>query len=770
MTRSSVGIVGALVLLAPFGARGADVLTQHNDNARSGANTAETALTTKNVAPDKFGKLWTLYADGQVVAQPLYVSKLAIGDATVNAVIVATMHNTVYAYDADQEKAGPDGKTTPLWARWLGEPRPGDKHAIDMWSTNDPEWGVVSTPVIDAARTTLWLTSWHKEGNSYKLHALDLKTGQDRVPPVQIGGAPVAANKPCEYPEDFNPCTEKQRAGLLLQDNVVYVGFGGTDNQPPRGGLQPGGHYAHGSLFAFDATNLHQLAHWVTTPAGINGGIWGSGQGPAADKDGNVYVVTGNGTFTANNNGKDYGNSFVKVKLENGALAVKSSFTPCNQQWLDGLDLDLGSAGAMLVPNTNLLLGGGKEGVLYLLSRNALGGYAAGPGGPGCANPNVVQAFMATGLHDHGAGVMYGHIHSAPVYWKGPGGARVYVWGENDRLKAFAFSGAKFTNTANPVKSVYQPPMGMPGGMLSVSSNGAKAQTGIVWAAVPLNGDANAFRGVQGVLVAMDAQDISRQLWTSELGGARDRLGLFAKFVPPTIAGGKVFVATYGDAEPLQRYGGDAHPPRFPAKYYVAVYGLLEAHQHPAGTIVNQEEDDVAVLKAVAVTPLSLDPRTCAPADAGNVDCTAALAQKFGAPAFHTLIVPANYNFAGCSAMTVTTASKQPALATSTGIGWYASDATAADQAMTSGRFVPTAELKQVGAGTLKVGGPALLHQFVGVANCTVGAGSYDKVFKPFMQFENSPDGKVFRNWARAQNFRITRAAPTIDNTAQILQ
>gem|GEM_PF-1412213 len=775
--RERVGTGFGLLLAATGVARAADVLTQHNDNARTGANTAETSLSSQTVTVDKFGKLWTLYADGQVVAQPLYVSNLAIDTpavtGTFNTVIVATMHDTVYAYDADRENRQANGQTKPLWATWLGTPRPGDKASIDMWSTNDPEWGVVSTPVIDSARTSLWLTSWRKDatGLFYELHVLDLKNGKDKVPPVRIGGSPPSPQKPCDYPTGYNPCSEKQRAALLLDRGILYVGFGGTDNKPRNDGKEN----VHGNLFAFDATTLQQVGQWITTPSGINGGIWGSGQGPAADAQGNIYVVTGNGTFTADQpNGKDYGNSFVKLKLENGAFVIKDYFTPCNQAWLDETDLDLGSSGALLLPETSLLLGGGKEGVLYLLSRNSLGRYA-GAGGPGCANPNVVQAFMATALHDHGAGgTVHGHIHSAPVYWKGPAGPRLYVWGENDRLRALAFDGAKFPNPGNPVMSVFQPPNGMPGGMLSVSSNGSTRRTGIVWAVVPSNGDANLQRGVQGVVLALDAEDVSRQLWTSEQAGVRDRLGLFAKFVPPTIAGGKVFVATYGDIEPLQQYGGNAQPNQFPARYYVAVYGVLPAeHAHPAPVIVNQDQDDVTVTKAVTATAaLSLNLAKCSPKGAGNLDCTAALATKFALPAFHDLVVPTGYDFAGCRLLTVTTASKRAGLAASTGIGWYAADATTAEQAMTSGRFVTTGAMKQVGVGQLRSSEPAVLNQFIGVANCSVGTagGSYDKLFKPFMQFENSPDGRTFRNWDRSANYRISRAAPKFDRTGDVLE
>ena len=775
--RNLIILAVGLLSLSSGGSWAADVLTQHNDNARTGANTAESVLTTKNVSPDKFGKLWTLYADGQVVAQPLYVSKLAVDvpaapgveavKGTFNAVVIGTMHNTVYVYDADKENRGPDGKTRPLWARWLSSPRPGDKEKVDMWSTNDPEWGIVATPVVDPQKTTLWVTSWHREGNAdfYMLHALDLKTGAQRGS-VRVGGTPPNLARPCTLPSGFNPCSQKQRSALLLKDGVVYVGFGGTDN---RISTDPSAN-PHGTLFAFDAATLQQRALWNSTPRGGNGGIWQSGQGPAADDTGHLYLVTGNGSFSADQpGGSDYGNSFVKLKLDGGAFKVEDYFTPCNQKWLDEKDLDFGSAGPLLILGTTLTLTGGKEGVIYLLGRNNLGKYA-GPGGPGCANPNVVQAFMGTALHTHGAGTTWGHIHSAPVFWKGPDGSRVYVWGENDRLRAFTLAAGKFSNPQQPVKSIYQPPDGMPGGMLSVSSNGTRSGSGIVWATVPLDGDANKNRGVQGMLIAVDAQNVSRQLWTSELAGQRDRLGLFAKFVPPTVAGGKVFVATYGDKEPLRIYGGNDRPRQLPANYYVAVYGILPpSHDDHTKPIVNQDADDVTVTKAVATTPLAFTTQGCVPADAGAVDCTAALGQKFGAPSLHSVIVPAGYNFAGCNLLTVTTASKQGGVTAATGIGWFASDATLADQAMTTGRFVRTGELKQVGSGQLKAGGPALLHQFVGVANCTVGQASLDKVFKPFMQFENSPDDKIFRNWDRAQNYRVSRATPQFDRSRDVL-
>jgi hypothetical protein len=375
----------------------ADVLTQRNNNARTGLNDKETILKRATVTPAQFGKLWTLYADGQVVAQPLYVSRLAIDttgrpgplvQGTFNTLLVATMHNTVYAYDADQENRLPDGKTRPLWATWLGQPRPGGKD-IDMWSTNDPDWGILATPVVDSQKTTVWVVAWHNENGRflYRLHSLDLRNGAPRRPSVVIGGAPAAANQPCKYAGGFNPCTQKQRPGLLLSKGVVYSAFGGDGNR--------------GCLFGHDAATLEQKQFWSVTPTGKDGGIWQSGQGLSADDAGNIYLMTGNGTFDAHQNGPNYGESFVRLAVESNALVVKDYFTPCNQAFLNSIDLDLGSGGPVLIPGSNLLMGAGKEGVLYLLKRNDLGKYAPSAQAPACTNANAVQQFQATELHMH---------------------------------------------------------------------------------------------------------------------------------------------------------------------------------------------------------------------------------------------------------------------------------------------------------------------------------------------------------------------------------
>ena len=375
--RSGFQFASWLLLAAFATAQSADVLTQHNNSQRTGVNDAETTLTPAKIKPDAFGKLWTLHADGQVIAQPLYVSQLNIDTSanpqtplvqgTFNAAVVATMHNTVYVYDADKENKLPDGRTKPLWARWLGQPRPGGKDKF-----------------------------------RYRLHALNLKDGTPRQPATLIGGNPPDPNKPCDYAGGYNPCTQKQRTALLLDKGVLYVAFGGDGNR--------------GCMFAFDAVSLQQVGFWSVTPNGKDGGLWQSGQGPAADADGHIYVMTGNGSFDADRGGNKYGDSFVKLKLEPSGLQVKDYFSPCNQKFMSNLDLDLGSAGPVLIPDTNLLFGGGKAGVIYLLSRNNLGKYAASPTAPNCNNPNAVQEFQATDLHVHGAGTVYGHIHGSPVF------------------------------------------------------------------------------------------------------------------------------------------------------------------------------------------------------------------------------------------------------------------------------------------------------------------------------------------------------------------
>jgi hypothetical protein len=303
--------------------------------------------------------------------------------------------------------------------------------------------------------------------------------------------------------------------------------------------------------------------------------------------------------------------------------------------------------------------------------------------------------------------------------------------------------------------------------MLAVSANGNKTGSGVVWAVVPLDGDANRQRGVKGIMIAADAQDITRTLWTSEQFAERDRLGLFAKFSTPMVANGKVFVATYGDDEPRRTYPPNSSPDAFPKNYNVAVYGLIP--QPPmTHRVVDQDKADITVVRA-STGPLTLDTTTCKPIN-GALDCTEALAASANAPSFHKFLLPANGNTQGCVLVRVTTASKTAAITNTDGVGFWSSQRTGGDLAAgDSGRFVPKAQMKQVGTATLLNGGAATLHEFVGVSNCGGGADAPSRVFKPYMQFEGAQDGTIFRNWDLAANYRIGPDVPQFDRSNDVL-
>jgi hypothetical protein len=557
-----------------------DVLTQHNNNARSGANTCETRLRPAEVAA-RFHRLWLLPADGQIAAQPLYVSGLKTPRCPggCNAVVFVTMNNTVYVYDADRPPS--PGNGTLLWARWLGPPQPNCddvERNIDVFFTNDPAWGILSTPVIDRAAGTIYLVAWHDEqGGVLRLHALKLEDGSDRLPARTIAAA--AGTKRLDVRQ------QKQRAGLLLEGGVLYLGFASAREFE--------GAALNGWVLAYDARTLAPLAAWCATPGGSNGGVWASGQGLAADGAGNVYVATGNGTFDEAASGRrNYAGSVVRLRLEAGELGVKDFFTPCSQAVLTEQDLDLGSAGPVLFGP--YLAIGGKQGRLYTMAALKLAGYRQ-PRAPGldCVDgPGVLSSLRGSP----------GHIYGSPVYWN----ARVYLWGVGGRLRAFPVSGGKLAEEGaqqagfdlasqqlyfgrkaprDPCVHNALADAWMPGGILAVSSDGER--DGIVWALVPANGDANRCRGIKGMLMAFEAGNISRELWRSQRLDADnsdgpDSFGLLARFVPPTPAGGKVFVATFGDWERRDFYHlgkrpATRYPPRpgdRPRGFHLAVYGL----------------------------------------------------------------------------------------------------------------------------------------------------------------------------------------------------
>jgi hypothetical protein len=513
----------------------------------------------------RFGKLWTLYSDAKVMAQPLYVSNLVSAKCPhgCNTVIFASMNDTVYAYIADQKPTS--SNDTLIWSKSLGPPRSG-AHDIDEAALDDPTWGILSTPAIDVANNLIYVVAWNSD-QMYRVYALDLRTGEIAKGPVVIEGS-VADSSFTQNGKNWRQL-RKQRAGLLLDHGSLYIAFGGDNS----GGIA-------GWLFVYDAATLQLRTVWSPEPGGKSGGIWMSGTGPVADQAGDIYLQTGNGDYDPKRN--QYGDSLIKLKLEGNELKVVDAFTPCNQSYLNHEDLDMGSAAPLLLPG-NLLLSGGKYGNLYLMGRDHLAGYISGGWHKEtCSESNGVLQVVA---------VNRGHIHGSPLYWNGPGGNQwVYVMAEAKNLEAFPLVDERLkTGTAEVKMSAWKPPRQappichkparnwMPGGILALSSDGNRPGTGIVWALVPANGDSNTFRGVKGMLLALNAEDVSQELWRSQGSDAEidtgDSLGLLARFVPPTVANGKVFIANAGDREELKRYC-NTRPTQFPEHYGVVVYGL----------------------------------------------------------------------------------------------------------------------------------------------------------------------------------------------------
>lgn len=572
-----------------------DVLTRRYNNLRNGVNDHETALNQKSVSAN-FGKLWTLYADAKIMAQPLYVSNLMVPSNSIygstakmkcaagcNAIIFATMKGTVYAYMADEKPSTVND--TLLWATYLSDgvackcgatgPQNGSNN-FDMWAVDDPWWGILGTPVIDRAGNSLYAVAWTND-QQYRVYNLNLTTGQIQGGPVVLQG--TAGNQTFAENTPGWIQRRKQRAGLLLTNGLLYVAFGG-DNPDNLAGW----------LFVYDAKTLALKTVWSPTPKGRNGGIWMAGEAPNVDAAGNVYLQTGDGDFAPSN--LSYGDSILKLNFQKGAISVAGYFAPCDQMLLKQCDFDQGSSGAVLF--NNFIVGGGKNGRLYLMSADHMPGYQPGPFPPPAAVciPGIADCTEPPGLIQKWQAAM-GHIHGAPAVWSGPNNQTwLYVMGEGDHLKAYPFQTGKFNLAAVKQSAWVQPAlnqvpvcqsqanhgMWMPGGFLSVSSNGSAPGTGIVWALVPANGDGNSCRGVKAMLLALNAEDVTKELWRSQgrdagLSDTNNSVGLLARFNPPVIANGKVFVGTAGNAEMLQRYGG-ARPFTPNLNYYLAVYGL----------------------------------------------------------------------------------------------------------------------------------------------------------------------------------------------------
>jgi hypothetical protein len=502
---------GSKTATSTLAATYAGMLVYHNDLGRTGQNLNESILTTSNVTSAQFGKLFSYAVDGGTYAQPLYVQSVTVGTQGVhNVVYVATEHDSVYAFDAD-------GKvTTPLWhVSFLNSatgittvPPPPPDDAFP-----GGEIGITGTPTLDPASGILYVVSYTLENNEpvYRLHALDLGSGTEKLggPVIITAQVPgTGEGTDGQGHVSFNPAWQLQRQALLLLNGRVYIGFASHGDIPPY----------HGWLLAYDATTLKQTAVFNDTPNGLQGGIWEGSCGPSVDASGNIFVSTGNGTFDAAGGGLDYADSL--LKLDPASFTVLDSFTPYNQADLAAEDFDLGSGGVLLLPDQpgphpHLLVTAGKEGRIYVLDRDNLGGYVA------ASDSGAVQEI--TGQIDLNT--------STPAYWQGS----IYFISEKDDLKMFSLTNGSLSGSPVSVSSTVY---GHTGASASISANGSG--NGIVWAI-----DTSAYKsGGAAQLYAYDATNVAHELYDSTQAGARDTPGAANKFAVPTIVNGKVYVGT----------------------------------------------------------------------------------------------------------------------------------------------------------------------------------------------------------------------------------
>ncbi len=509
------------------------VFTHHNNLARDGANTQEFALTPATLNTTNFGKRSSCPVDGAAYTQPLWVPSLNVGGTVRNVIIVATQHDSVYAFDADASPC------MPLWQAKLLDSAHGGTAGETPVPTADvgngfediqPEIGVVGTPVIDPLTSTLYVVS-KSEGPTgtfhQRLHALNWTSGNEKFGgPVTISAiVPGTGDGSSGGSLSFNSKTHNQRPSLALSNGVVYVGWASHEDKDPY----------HGWLIGYDAATLAKVSVFNASANGSRGGIWMAGGAPAIDSAGNLYVTTGNGTFDGNSGlppNNDFGDTVLKIDTSSG-LTLTDWFTPFNQSFLDSADLDLGASGIVLLPDqssspTHLLVVAGKQGQVYLLNRDAMGFFCSG-----CpSDTNTLQNFSVS------------MIWGTPAFWQN----RLYYGGTGDKLTAFDFNpstGRFNTSPSSQSGTTYQ----FPGSTPSVSSQGTSG--GLVWAVdASQYGVPSSFGLGPAVLHAYDATNLGNELWnSSQAAGNRDQAGDAVKFTVPTVANGKVYIGTRSEIE-----------------------------------------------------------------------------------------------------------------------------------------------------------------------------------------------------------------------------
>jgi hypothetical protein len=496
------------------------VYTRGYDNMRDGLNANETVLSPADVNPSTFGKLFSYPLDGISYAAPLYASNVSIpGQGTHEVVYVATEHDSIYAFDAT-------GKvTTPFWKDSFINPANGvtTVPAADVGECCDiaPEIGISGTPVIDPATNTMYVVVKTKEVSGsttnyvQRLHAIDLSTGAEKFGgPVTIAATvPGTGLGSTGGQLAFNPLRENQHTALALVNGVVYFGFSS------HGDIQP----YHGWIFGYNASTLQRTVALCLTPNQEGAGVWMSGSGLAADSTGSLYFITGDGEFDANTGGPDYGDSYVRMTP---AGSVADYFSPSNTQAINSANFDLGSGGPLLLPDQpgahpHEMVSAGKDGAIYLVDRDNMGHFNA------TTNTNVqtLSNIFPNGSPEPGN-------FTAPVYFNGT----VYFGPLNDTIQGFRLSNGLLSTSPTLRSSETYPDRGA---SMSVSASSPTAN-GILWAVQRNGTTAGDLRAYD--LTASGSGQLS-EIYNSDQAGSRDTLGVAAKFVPPVVANGKVFVA-----------------------------------------------------------------------------------------------------------------------------------------------------------------------------------------------------------------------------------
>jgi len=496
---------------APPSSQANDVLTYHNDNARTGQMLNETILTPANVNTASFGLLHVLSVDGKVDAQPLYVSNVG----NQNLLVVATEHGTVYGFDADQGNV--------VWQKSMLLPgeTASDDHGCSQVT---PEIGVTATPVIDrnaGPHGTVYVVAMSKDGSGnyfQRLHALDLSSGNEEFsgPKTIAATFPGTGDNSSGGQVVFDPGQYKERPGLLLLNGVIYTAW--SSHCDIR--------LYTGWLIGYDQSTLAQTSILNVTPNGNEGSFWNSGAGPAADAGGNIIALAANGSFDTALNAQgfpsqgNFGNSFLKISTTNRQLAVADYFTPFNVAAENSSDEDLGAGGALVLPDLkdssaatrHLAVGAGKDAHIYVADRDNMGKFSP-------SNNNQVYQDVN--------GALGGPVFSMPGYFNGV----LYYGAVSDKLKAFPITNARVAGSPSSQSAIS---FLFPGTTPSISANGSAG--GIVWAAENSN---------PAVLHAYDASNLANELYNSnQAANGRDHFGAGNKFITPTIAHGKVYVGT----------------------------------------------------------------------------------------------------------------------------------------------------------------------------------------------------------------------------------